>query len=89
MVVDAIVSFSTTQGDFDMIKACLVERLLHYCVVIFISIFSCSLKEGLRRSYRNSDLDPEGFCRCTLYVDTHRAPLDTLALYVHSVLSLL
>ena len=35
MVVDAIVSFSTTQGDFDMIKACLVERLLHYCVVIF------------------------------------------------------
>jgi nardilysin len=41
MVVDSVASFSTTQGDFDMIK------------------------EGLRRSYRNSDLDPETFCRST------------------------
>lgn len=81
MVVDAIVSFSTAQGDFDMIKACLVERLPHYCVVIFISIFSCSLKEGLRRSYRNSDLDPEGFCRCALYIHIILyAFLDTFAL---------
>ncbi|CAI8030497.1 Nardilysin, partial [Geodia barretti] len=41
MVVDSVASFSTTQGDFDMIK------------------------EGLHRSYRNSDLDPEAFCRST------------------------
>ena len=75
MVVDSVASFSTTQGDFDMIKvytytmctltpSMKIHKYYNSYTHKLLCVFTFHrVKEGLRRSYRNSDLDPETFCR--------------------------